>query len=428
LLKLRLEPGDALERHLEAAAKGLDRLLEAASQEGFLRVAAYPRPDNVLAAAALFSVAALAGASPILTLAERPPNGLTEPAVLLGYGTLPYKAGSTEWPLLAVASEIKSNPPPGAVYVDGDGSTPALAAFMVSASSVGSVAVDALRVLAAAALYGDHVDVHGKFYGLDRILYEEVLAKALGLELNPSLKAYRPVSLTICESIAVTLDPVYPGLLGDPAPCRELLRGEGLGDYLERTMASLDTREVEKVATVLLDHARSVAGDQLRPEEYLGLLPVLRRDPYVEDLRMLAHTLVFAAEDSRDPGAAIEAATAPDHVANAVNSYASRLAEDLAATLDYLTPVRVKIVPWLKTYKIRGAEGLPPTLTWRALTLLGKLDKDTVIVYESGEGLCASALQAELAAGSGTARKLVDTKVARLEGLELCVEESVRPS
>jgi len=428
LLKLRLEQGDALDRHLEAAAKSLDRLLEAAAQERFIRIAAYPRPDSVLTAAALFSVAAVAGANPIMTLSERPPNGLTEPAILLGYQLLPYKAGSSEWPIVAVASEIKSSPPPGAVYVDGDGSTPALTAFMVAGSSVGGVAVDALRVLAAAVLYGGHVDVHGKLYGLDKVLYEDVLSQALGLELNPSLKAYRPVSLTLCESIAVTLDPVYPGLVGDPAPCRELLRGEGLGEYIERTMASLDANEVEKVAAVLLDHASSVAGDRLRLEEYLGLVPLLRRDPYVEDLRMLAHTLVFAAEDSREPGAALEAATAPDQVAGAINSYAAKLAGDLAETMDSMAPIRVKIVPWLKTFKVRGAEGLPPTLTWRALTLLGKLDKDTVIVYDAEDDLCISALQAELAAGNGIAKRLVDTKVAKLEGLELCVEETARPS
>lgn len=419
MLKLRLEPGQGLERQVEAASRHLEKLLEEALRVGYLRIAAYPRPENVIAAASLFSVAAQAGINPILSIDVRPPP-VDIPTIVLGFNNAGYKGGAVSAPLMVIARETGGPPPPGAVYVDGDGSVPALLALIVLGARSLLGRGDFLRIVLAAIQYGGGVDKKGRAYGLDKIVYDEARKDPLGMEELVSLKVYKPLSSTVCNALSYTIDPVYPGLTGDPVACRDLLSGEGLGDIAERTVASLDDNEMEKLAVTVLRYLQDV-GVKANVEEYVGSIPVLPRDPYFEDIRMLAHSLVFSLEEAGSLSPLLSAALEPGYTAQTLDSFMASLAERTAGSLQGLAFTRHRIYAWLRTYKVRGPEPLPPSLAWRLGVLTGRLEEESILLVEREGRLCASAFQAEQAAGAGIAKRIVESKAGTLEGIWLCL-------
>ncbi len=422
MLKLRLEPGQALDRQVEAAARHLEKLLEEAIRTGYIRVAAYPRPDSVMAAAAFFSLASQAGASPVLTIDTRPPP-VEIPTLVLGFNNVAYKGGAVDAPLMVIAREAGGPPPPGAVYVDGDGSVPAMLALIVLASRSLVSRGDFLRIILAAMQYGGGVDKKGRAYGIDRLVYDEARKEPVSMEEVVSIKVYKPLSSTVCDSLTKTLDPVYPGLLGDPQACRDLLAGEGLAGIAERTVASLDDSEMEKLAVTVLQYIQD-SGIRAGVEEYVGSIPVLPRDPYFEDVRMLAHTIVFSLEEAGSLSPLLSAALEPGYTAPALDSYMDGLVDRLSRALATLSFTRHRVQAWLRTYKLRSSEPLPPTLAWRVGVLTGRLEEDSIVLVEEEGGLCASALQAEQAAGPGIARRIVEARAGTLEGARICLAQS----
>ncbi len=419
MLKLRLEQGEALERTVEAAARQLEKLLEAAINQGYLRISAYPRPDSVITAAALFAMAASLNINAIVRVNYRPPAHVEIPTVLIGYQSLNYKTQAVAQPLLAIASSIQSPPPPGATYVEGDGSAASIAALIVDSMKMGVIRVDVLRSLLLASQYGGYIDSAGRPHGLDKILYEAARGEALGLEEVLSLKAYKPSTLTVCESLSITLDPPYPGITGRRDSCVELLRGEGLGGLAERRLSSLDDDEVEKLAVAVLAYIRDRLGGEINAQEYVGAVPVLSKDRYIDDIRMMAHFVLYAMEAAGDVGPALSLASSPETTAGPLERFGLSLVAPASRAIDEAEGVRYRLRPWLRSYKYVGPR-LPHTLAWRILTVTGRIEPDALLLAETDGGLCTSVFQAEAALGMGAVKKLVETRTMRLEGMKLC--------
>ncbi len=420
MLRLQISPGSGFEKAVEAASRHFDKILSESYQRGYIRIASYPSPDALIAAAAIFSIASSNGVNPILSVDYKPPQFFTEPAILVGYTNPGYKSGFSEWPLMAIAPEISSTPPPGAVYVEGEGSIAGILAMIVNESKEAGVKTDAMRLLAAAVQLGGNVDPNGRVFGLDKTFYESVAREMLGLDMILSIKAYRPVSLTVCHSIASTLDPVYPGLIGDPEACSEYLRDEGLASLIDRTLASLEDNEIERLAITILRRVGEVVGREPDPAEYIGYLPIARKDPYTEDPRMLAHTLVYSVEFTNSLAPLIEAAVSPHTFIPSLTRWSEVVAFNLREGVDEIEVSKVKVQPWLQTYRVRYDGRLPETLAWRLLSLSGKVSRDALILFEEDDRLCGSVLQAE-AANTGIVKRLVETKTAELEGMRYCV-------
>jgi len=429
-LKIRLEKGPQLERQLETAARHLQKVIQAASEAGYLRIYAYPRPAPAFSLSALVSVAVNQGVRPLISFSPRPPAVVATPTILLGYDALNYKAKDIDQPLLAIAPTVKASPPPGAVYIEGDGSVAGLLGLILRRAEGVLARRELLAILLLGVVQGEYVEKSGKLLGLDRHLYEEYRAhdNRLGLELISTLKAFRPLSLPTCASLSSTIDPYYPGITGDPDFCRSFLESQGLGDVVEKPLGKLIDEEIEKVALVVISYLKEKMKVRADVDEYVGAILSATRPFPIEDFRLASLAVLASLEAYQSLSPLYAIADNLEVVYPSIERWFLALADTFPAMVEGAKPVRVKTVSWLRMYRVDAPDGTPLTTLYKALVVVDKIPPDSLLVTRRGDCWTVSPFQAEEALGYGTTRKLVDTKVARYEGVRLCLEEPAQPS
>ncbi|MCE4603210.1 MAG: hypothetical protein F7C08_02860 [Desulfurococcales archaeon] len=407
MLKARIDAGEDLDRGIELVSRNLSRLLEAGSRRGSLRIQAYPSMDSMIAGAVVYKAARSLGINAILAASTAPRTGIG-PTLLLGFNNLNLKSWDVDDTLLALASgQVKGSPPPGAVYLEVDGSVSSAVGLALAEHKTPTR--DLLPLLAA-SYHTRYVDQAGRFHGVDRALLE-ALADQASLDMYTGVKSYKPHKWPAWRSLSSTCNPYMHGISGRPGAARDLVSGAGLDP--ERVLSTLETREVERLASTMLEtlarHGRVEAA------RILGGV-IITGDPLIEDLRMAADALAMAAEAGglgALAGSILDLELEYPIAESLLVSQCRRLVKGIEED----EPVKVKIVPWLRTYKLPKSLSSSPLTAWRALETLGRVEGDSIMVVEDGE-LRASIVQAE-AAQPGVARKLVDNKLARLDGLWL---------
>ncbi|MEB3774889.1 MAG: hypothetical protein GSR86_08190 [Desulfurococcales archaeon] len=414
MLKTRITPGEELDRGLEILARNLSRLLEAGVREGVIRIVSYPSLDPLTAGSVLYRVARGLGARPVITVTPRP-GPLREPSILLGFHSPGLKSGDFKDHLLVIASKgIKGGPPPGAVYLEVDGSVSSAVGLALYNARMGG---EDLLPLLAASYTSSYVDQAGRFHGLDREWLDALASiDGLGLEMYTGVKVYNPHKWPSWRSLASTVNPYLAGFTGDPEACREWLEANNVDPWIKPS--SLDTGVMEKLASSLLE-----AVSRRRPVEavrVIGGVVVARGREVLGDLRMAADVFRYVADvGGHGLLAGLILDTEDEYpMAEALLEAYSRHIRDRVER----PPVKVKVAPWLKAYKAALSSLDSPTLVWRGLEMLGYVERDSLLLYEDpGHGLTASAIQAEEALGGDAVKKLVDSRVAVLDGLKLRV-------
>ncbi|GAB6147789.1 hypothetical protein [Stetteria hydrogenophila] len=416
MLKLTLTPGD-VDRVLDAAAKAYVRVLDNALKGGVLRIYFYPDPDSMVAAAYTASHAYYSGARPSLKASLKPPARVAVPTVLLGFNTLQLKASDVEATVLAVASgSLQGTPPPDAFFLEAEGSVSA--SMLLVTSRAGPRPPLSVAALAFAGLYGGrYVAPHGAFAGLDKHLLDHA-EDLLGLKpvMTTTVKVYKPSEGTLCEAIARTVNPYYPGLTGDPEACREALGDPGL---YNKKASALEKGEITKSLDSILNRVESIVGE-VDPRLYIGGIlefsDVAPRDP-----REALDALIHAAEAAGDQSVPLAALLDPEleyrPLEAALEEYAKELAEGPPKAR------RLKGPGWLRIYAVD--EPHTPSLAWRALRVAKRVEEDAVIaIHLPSDEYVASPFQVEGALGPGGARRLVETRVASMQGLWLKLQLS----
>ncbi|GBF08403.1 hypothetical protein apy_01280 [Aeropyrum pernix] len=429
VFKVRLSPGGEFEKGFEAASSGFRRVVEAAEDYGgVVRIYSYPSRDSLVAGAYLFKRLLALGLRPVAGVSVKPPPVLS-PTVLLGYDSLQYKATEVEHPVFAVSSgELRGTPVMNVYMVEAEGSVSAAAAI-ASSEVVGYRGSWDVMVALAGCMAGRYVERNGRFHGLDRMLLDELgRIEVYGLEVVTSLKAYKPMEGGVCDAIARTVNPYYPKMTGDPGYCAEVLRGEGLGGLASRSLYSVsDKEELSRLVSTILSHVsrytQRLEGEEL-VEEYVGGYPISTAPGApVADARMALDALTMAMELGGLEGllATVMDLEREYPIAEAALEDLARGFEDL---LSRVKPRRVKSHPRLRLYLLgQDAREAPLYLLWRALQLTGVVERDSVVAVEDGEGgAVASAPQAEDALGVGSVRRIVESRLGRLEGLRLWLD------
>jgi len=428
MLKIRLERGVQLDRQLETVARHLQKTIQAAADTGYARIYAYPRPAPALTLPVMTAIIADSGARPIVSLSPKPPSRVDVPTILLGYESLNYKAKDVDQPLFAVAPNIKTSPPPGATYVDGDGSVAGIIGLTLL--TLGSLYArrDWIALLLAGSVQGEYSERSGKLLGLDRKLYEDVRDSDLGLgvELISTIKTYKPLTMPTCESLSSTIDPYYPGITGDPDFCLNLLESEGLGEAARKPPGKLIDEEIEKLALVVLNYLRERAKIRAEVDEYIGYILSSTNPFTVEDYRLASLAITGSLEAYATVSPLFSLADNLDVVYPSMERWFLDLSLQFPRLVEEAKPVRVKTVSWLRLYRVSAPQGTPLTSLYRALVTLDKIPQDSILVAARGDCRMISPFQAEEAYGPGTARKLVDTRVARPRGPMLCLEDAVQ--
>lgn len=418
MLKLRLQPGEGLERPLEAAGKALARVAEQGVREGYLRIVAYPNPDPVTAAMYLAAKLAETGVRAAVSVATRPPPVIA-PTVLLGFDNANYKQSDLDYEVFILGSgEVRGQAMPGLTIVEVEGSVSAAAAMISGELSRVSASDETLLALAGSML-SRYVERTGRFHGLDRMLIEHLAAmEGLGLGIYTGFKAFKPHRYQLCRSLAVTSDPYYPGITGDEDYCLKILEAQELEGLAGRSLASLGEDEVKRLFEVLDEEVFS----QLPVDPvnyYLGGVPVVDNPSLnIQDVREAATALLLVGDASGLTGLtalALDLENEYPPVEAALERYASRLAELVVAS----KPRKLKAQLPFKLVEVDAGEGDSLTLLWRALQATGRVQGDAVLVVEEGGEFRASAFQVEDSMGYGSVKRLVETRRARLEGLTL---------
>lgn len=421
MLKLVLEPGEGLDKNLAAAAKQLERLVEEGVREGYVRVRVYPRAELLVASAPLLSTLYSLGVKPLFKASLKPPTVIDTPTILLGYNNPNYKSSEVSSTLLSFSQEAGNPPPPSAVYVSGQGSVPAMLGLVMMKAGSAYGRRDNLLTLFSGVYLGGYVEKAGRMRGLDKLFYDALMEAKTGIELVSTFKVYKPMSGPLCQAVARTIDPYYPGLTGDADACVDLLEGNGAGDLALREAASLKRDELEKAALIILSHIRDSTGRDVEAADYVGGLAVVRQLGF--DPRLRANSILYALDVEGDSSPIASASARPELVVDRLEDYHMADAPSFASLIEESKLVRVKVQAWVRGFKVSAPRDPPPLFSWRALRLSGRVDSSPLL-FETSEGLCSSTVQVEEALGYGEARKLVEVKAAEEVGLRLCMRES----
>jgi len=422
-LKLKLQPGDGLERPLEAAGKALARIAEEGVEDGYLRIVAYPNPDPVTAAAYLAAKLSASGVRAAIAVATRPPP-VVAPTILLGFDSVNYKQSDLDYEVLVVGSgEVRGQAMPGLTIVEVEGSVSSAAALIAGELARVGASDETLLALAGSML-SRYVERTGRFHGLDKLFIDHLAAmEGLNLEVYTGFKAFKPHRYKLCRSLAVTSDPFYPEITGDEDYCLKLLEAQELEGLAGKTLASLTEDELKRLFEVLDEEVFS----QLPVDPvnyYLGGVPIVDNPSLnIQDVREAAVTLLYVGDAAGTPGLAALALDLENEyppAESALERYASRLSELVVAA----KPRRLKAQLPFRLVEVDAERGDSLTLLWRALHVTGRVQGDALLVVDEGGELRASAFQAEDALGYGSVKRLVDTKRARLEGLTLWLARS----
>ncbi len=420
MLKLRLEPGGEFDRILEAAARSFSKVLERGVEEGVLTIASYPDLDALISSGIIYSIALSLGIRPLLRVSVKPPSRVTGPTILAGYSNLNYKASSIDGDLLAMASsQITSTPPPGSVYIEVAGSIGAMLGLITS--QLGSVVVrPEHRLFSLSSSYaGRFVDKVGRFHGVDKVYVESAVKdRKLSLEGVTALKTYKPHRYGVCEGISKTVNPYYPTLTGDEEQCIRLLDSAGLRGIADSPVTRLSGDTIEKLAASVIDYVgQRIEG--VDPSIYVGWM-IVSESPTMtpSDPRMASDALLYASEAGRGVEPLLSSIIDKEEYTIAEGSL-EHYSNILGNSIEEAKPVRLKTHSWLRVYRVDIGERDSPTLLWRALSLTRQLDQESVVAFNVEEGLAASAIQVEEALGYGAAKRLVETRVARQEGVML---------
>ena len=429
MLKLTItSPPD--HKALEALASAFNKLVDDAGKAGFVKIYSYPSGDPL--AAQIFAARRLlaVGVRPVLGVSLRPPKP-EGPTLLLGYDSVNVKAGEAEYTLLAVNSgELRGKPSINVYLVEGDGSVSAITLAAVAGSIGYKGGWDAMLALAGSYL-GRYSGREGRLHGLDKFMAEELMrVDSYSLETYTGLRVYKPHHGDACKALSRTANPYYPSITGDEEYCREALEAQGVGKLASQSLVSLAAREeevarlVEAVMEVVKERGAWVRFDEQVIDEYLGGF-IISRQPLnpLQDLKMAGDVIVYSAEVGGFQ--ALASITADLEVEYQV---AERSLEDysekLSQAVETAKPRRLKLQTKYRVYLVDGSNRDSPYLLWKALSLLGHVEKDAVIVLDVDGERIASPIQAEAAAGAGAARRLVETRVFDGEGLRLWLRAS----
>ena len=426
MLKIQLQSNASLERSVEALSNAFTRFIEASSKAGYARVYAYPHPDPVIAGMFVFKRLLAAGVRPHYSVTPKPPPP-DSPLMALGYDSVNYKAGEVSDVVLMISSgDVKGTPPMNVYVFHGEGSVSAMAALAVITSTGYRGSWDPLIALAG-SYYGRFHSKSGKFYGIDRIVVEELVkVDHYGLETVTGLKVYKPTIGDLCEQMARTSHPYYPGFTGDEAYCRDFFRAQGFEEALTTGMAGITGRErVERLIEIVLEAIRekgAVSGLDSLVEEYVGGYLVSRQpvNP-IKDLRMAGDTLLYSGETGGLEAmlaAAIDMENEYQIAERALEDYSRLIGESMGKA----KPRRSRLKAKYKLYIIDAGPSDSLTFLWKALSVAGKIERDSLVAVESEDGeLILSPFQAELSSGYGTVKRLIEARVATLEGTRLWV-------
>lgn len=420
LLKLRLELGESLDRHLDAASRHLSKLLEKSVSSGYLRIWSYPRFDSVLAASVLYSVSASLGTRPVFKTSITPPSRIEIPTILLGYQQVDYGTSQVEAPLFAVARRILSSPPPDAVFLDGDGSVPGMVALLLL--SMGGIFTrrELLALLLSAMYKGDNIDPRGRFYGVDAVAVDRMLpTDRLGLDSITTLKAYLPHELTICESISITVNPYYPTFTGNKEECDRFLQASGLGRISDKTLETISKKDLENLAVSLLSRIKEYSSlTELDASYYLGAILVSRNTTgHIKDYRLASDALLYASEAFRSPAPLLASSLDYENEYRIIEQMLLSYSKEFPEQVSEAMPKRIKKITWARTYLVTLARPTSLTLLWMALSILKKIDRESILVLESDGEYIASSYQIEYALGEGSLKRLKDAKVLEGDGV-----------
>ncbi len=420
MLKLVLEPGNTLERTLQAASRQLEKVLEDSINEGYLRIRAYPRLESIISGGVIAGIASSLGVNPIFKVSVSPPAMIDIPTIILGYLNPDYKSNQISSTLISISPEAQAPPPPGAVYITGSGSVSALTGLILTESKGTYSRPESLLLLLSSTYYGGYVEKTGRFHGLDKIYYETLINSGINIEIINTLKVYNPDREGLCDAISKTIDPYYPGLTGDVESCRSLLKANELESLATRIVSSLSERELEKVALAILSHIQGLVKRGLEANDYIASILVLKQ--FGADARLIGNTLAHYIDAFGHYSPILSIVYNIDPVLQSLIFDHLESAKYFSEFISKKRPVKAKLHSWIKGYMVRIPQGFSPLLLWKAYRIMGLMG-DEPLIADRGDEACVSALQLEEARGYGEARKLVNVKAVREEGLWLCLEK-----
>ena len=416
MLNIRVEPGQNLDKGISASSSALKALIGRAQEVGSSRIVAYPSSESLSAAILLFSYMSRRGLPAYLSVATRPPSVIDVPTALFGFGSLGYTNESDKDQLVAFAASISEPPPLNATYISVDGSLGVALAMALRAVNERPLEPD-LKVFALASSYGSrYIDKVGKVMGLDRIYVETLFDdEAVSLNMVTYVKSYRPHMLDLCSSLSITLDPFFPGLTGNRDSCARQAAEAGLGQLANRRASEISDAEAATVAKAVMGMIKDRVRRQYEVSDYVGGVYVASDRLTIVDPRE-AKGLIEMAHDLGGLGlAAALISQFEDEYPQAVASL-PRLAVRLAELVDESRVSEEGAFMGVRLYRVRSDFRPPLYLLWRALTLTGIIDRNSLLAHEDERGLRLSLLQASEVLGPSSLARLQADEDVEVEG------------
>ncbi len=423
MLSIKLDPGQQLDKYLASAAAALRGVLKASEDEGVLRIASYPSPEALPAAAIMFSLMSRRSFDVIATVSPTPPQYIVEPTVLIGFNSpINYSNENVHDQVIVIGNNINEPPPLNATYIAGSGSVGSIVYFLLKSANETSVDPD-YAVLAISSSYASpYSDQAGRLSGLDKLLVSALANDdKVSLFTLTSLKSYRPHILSTCSSISETIDPYFPGLTGDPDACQRLFDSLGLSDLARKRQSVMNEDELSSTAKAVLTYVKDRVKGSYEITDFVGGLYLASDKLVINDPREALSLLEFSG-DLWGLASALSLASNYDEEYVQAASQLSKISRYVAEIVSTAKLVDLGLMTGFKTYSIKGLGSETPLLiVWRALKLLGYVEPQSLLAVEHEDGLLLSLMQVHEALGRAGLQRVVSLPGSEVRGLRLWV-------
>lgn len=415
LLKLKIEKSENLEKQQTLFSSNLSKLFQESKDNGILRIILYPSLENIISGLILFNVALNLNIKPSISIKLNVPQKINEPTILIGYSSLNYKASDVSSALISLAHEINGIPVGNSTFIEINGSIGSGIYLALKGSDIINVRPEYAILSMASSYASKYVDDAGKFYSLDDLVVNKVISNDdnLKMETITGLKIFRPLSMNLCKSLSITLNPIYLTLSNEDA-CEKYLKENGLENLINGNIGKIDDETMKNLIISIISLMKKISKKNIEPYDYAGAMEVSTSRIVMEDPREVMYSIMLLM-DTMGFGSTVGL------IADYENEYPQiihYLKDAVSKSSDIILNnkfSKVNQINFGKVYTV-DEDNLPIGAIQRQLKILGLIEKDGILGYLNNNVLKLPVLSFEESMGYNSASRFIQAFKADFDG------------
>ncbi|AFZ70217.1 hypothetical protein Calag_0450 [Caldisphaera lagunensis DSM 15908] len=416
MLKIKLDKGKDIDKLKLQISAALNKVLQESKDNNILRIIVYPSLENIIGGLMLFNVALNLNIKASISTRLNAPSKITDPTILIGYSNLNYKVSDIESVLVSLSHEINEIPIGNSTFVEINGSIGSGIYFALKGSDIINVKPE-YAILSLASTYASkYVSKSGEFSSFDKDVIETLITSddSLNMEIVTGLKIFRPTSLNFCESLSITLNPLYLTLTNEDS-CQRFLKENGFEMLINSNIGKIDNETNKNITVSIYKYLKdNIIKNKIDIQEYVGGVGVSKARIVMQDPREVIYSIMLLIETMGFHSAVgliadyeNEYPQIPHYLRSSV-----KIAEDVILNNKFN---RASQINFAKVY-VTNEDNLPITAIQKQLKIMGYIDNDAILGYLDKNKLKIPILSLEDSLGYGSAARFIQTFKGEFDG------------